>query len=75
MEDAKAEASSAALRCRNGARVRKIKEYGNCIFYIPVGKDIFFSGLPRNSFSSVHSLHNWSALLLGPGVKVTIELF
>ena len=41
MEDARAVASSAALRCRNGARVRKIKEYGH-IFYILEEKHIFF---------------------------------
>ena len=44
VEDAKAEASSAALRCRNGARVRKIKEYGNSIFYTPVGETYFSQG-------------------------------
>ena len=75
MEDARAVASSAALQCRNGARVRKIKEYGNSIFYIPEGKIYFFSGLSRNSICEVHSLYNRSALLLGSGVKVCLENF
>ena len=41
MADAKVEASSAAPRCKNGARVRKIKEYEN-IFLHSGGKNLFF---------------------------------